>query len=340
MIIILDSKSSQLKQNEFVEILEKNDVEFKKVELNNVIRIVTTSGWKGDGLLFEKYKDIIKEKIELSTEYQLCTRKSQKENSIIDIGNGLIFGTNKTIIMAGPCAIESELQVMKTAEFLSQKHNIKLFRAGSYKPRTSPYSFQGLEKKGMNLLDKVRKEFGMKIISEVKDESHLDIVAEHSDIVQIGTKSMYIFNLLAKCGKLNKPVLLKRAFMATIKEFLQAADFIMANGNPNVILCERGIRTFEPQTRFSLDICSAALIKEISHLPIVLDPSHSMGRAAQVPLVAQAAAALEVDGIMIEVHPNPAEARSDKDQALSFEKFSSTMEKLQSICSAVGKKMV
>ncbi|MDK2820427.1 MAG: 3-deoxy-7-phosphoheptulonate synthase [Clostridia bacterium] len=315
------------------------DIEFKEVILNGIVHIITSSGWKDVAALAD-YREIIDTIIDFDTEYQISTRKYQQNNTVINLGDDLVFGANKTIMMAGPCAVESEDQVMRTAEFLSEKCNIKVFRAGAYKPRTSPYTFQGLEEKGLKILDKVRNEFGMKIITEVKDNSHLDEVADCADIIQIGTKSMYIFNLLSRCGRINKPVLLKRAFMATIKEFLQAADFILSNGNPNVILCERGIRTFEPQTRFSLDVCSTALLKEISHLPIVLDPSHAMGRAAQVPLVGQAAAAMEVDGLLIETHPNPSEAKSDKNQALSFEQFEKMMNKLKPICKSIKRQLV
>jgi 3-deoxy-7-phosphoheptulonate synthase len=180
----------------------------------------------------------------------------------------------------------------------------------------------------------------MKIITEVKDTTHLAEVAEVADIIQVGTKSMYNFSLLAMCGQLKQPIVLKRGFMTTIKEFLQAADFILCNGNPKVILCERGIRTFEPQTRFCLDVCSAALLKELSHLPVILDPSHAMGIAAQVPLVAQSAAALGIDGLLVETHPNPAKAKSDKEQALSFEEFSQMVQVLDKICTAVGRRLV
>jgi len=265
--------------------------------------------------------------------------KNKQKRTIVNV-NGVNVGGTEVIVIAGPCAVETEKQAMDTAEFLVSKHNIKIFRAGVFKPRTSPYSFQGLEFDGLRILEKIRDTFGLKIITEVKDQSHLNEVAAVADIIQIGTKSMYLFNLLSDCGRLKKPIMLKRGFMSTIKEFLQAADFIMVNGNPDVLLCERGLRNFEPETRFSIDICGAALLKELSHLPLVMDPSHAMGRANQVPLVAQASAALSVDGLIVETHPNPSEAKSDKDQALSFNSFSSMMENVNSICCAVGRKLI
>ena len=278
--------------------------------------------------------------IDSGSEHQLCARAFKPDNTIIDIGDDVIFGTDKTVLMAGPCSVESEQQVMRAAAFLREKLNIKVFRAGAFKPRTSPYTFQGLTSKGLELLAKVRERFGMKIITEVKDSTHLDEVADVADIIQIGTKSMYIFTMLQRCGQLDKPILLKRGFMATIKEFLQAADFIMANGNPNVILCERGIRTFEPMTRFSMDICAAALVKELSHLPLVLDPSHAMGLAAQVPDVTNASAALGVDGLLVEVHPDPSVAKSDKDQQLDFDEFTRLVKSARNVCQAVGRNLI
>jgi 3-deoxy-7-phosphoheptulonate synthase len=340
MIIIFkpDTSMQEIKKLEFQ--LDSIEVGYKLVVAGGSWHLVTSGGWKDKEGLIPLYHKCIERVVNTGSEYQLCTRAYRPENTIIDLGDGLVFGANKTIMMAGPCAVESEDQVMRTAEFLSSKFNIRVFRAGAFKPRTSPYSFQGMEEEGLKLLQKVRDRFGMKIITEVKDDSHLDAVADIADIVQIGTKSMYLFNMLVHCGKLKIPVLLKRGFMATIKEFLQGADFIISNGNPKVILCERGIRTFEPTTRFSLDVCSAAMLKQISHLPLVIDPSHAVGIASGVGLVAQAGAALEVDGMLVETHPDPDNAKSDKEQALSFEQFTNLMKKLKPICEAVGRELI
>jgi 3-deoxy-7-phosphoheptulonate synthase len=339
MIIKLSATTSAADQSSVEKYLEEKEAEFRPAILDQQTLLVTSAKWKGDVNALKGMAGVA-DVIDIGTEYQLCTRKFKNEDTVIDLGNDIVFGRGATVMMAGPCAVESEDQVMRTAEFLRSKFDIKVFRAGAFKPRTSPYSFQGLADEGLTLLDKVRATFDMKIITEVKDTTHLDAVADVADIVQIGTKSMYNFSLLACAGQLKKPIVLKRGFMTTLKEFLQAADFILCNGNSQVMLCERGIRTFEPQTRFCLDVCSAALLKELSHLPIVLDPSHAIGIAAQVPLVAQSAAALGIDGLLIETHPDPANAKSDKEQALSFETFGQMIPVLDKICTAVGRRLI
>ena len=320
-------------------VVDPDQSESRKVLLDGIWHLVTSAQWSGDEAQLAELPGVA-QVLPFATEYQLSSRMFRPTNTVVDLGGGIVFGTDKTIIAAGPCAVESEYQVMKTAEYLVNHFNIKLFRAGVYKPRTSPYSFQGLGSDGIWLLEKVRTTFDVKIITEVKDNTHLDEVAAVADIIQIGTKSMYNFTLLTNCGKLKKPILLKRGFMTTLDEFLRAADFILCEGNTQVILCERGIRTFEPQTRFNLDVCGAALLKRLSHLPLVLDPSHAMGIRSEVPLVAQSCAALGVDGLLIEVHPNPEEARSDRAQALSLEQFSQLYPVLTSVCAAVGRKAV
>ena len=334
MILKISNKASESDLRNISESLNSQGLEVKPVILEGHRYLVTSASV---GIDLDAVKHFGVEKSwDLKTEYQLSTRAFKPENTIIELDEGLVFGTNSTIMISGPCSVESETQIMKTAEFLTSKFGIRAFRAGAFKPRTSPYTFQGLEDRGLRLLEKVKQEFGVKIVTEVKDESHLSQVADVADIIQIGTKAMYNFTLLERCGKLNNVILLKRGFMATIKEFLQCADFIMSNGNHRVILCERGIRTFEPQTRFCLDVCAAALIKDLSHLPIVLDPSHAMGHSQQVPTVARAAAAIGCDGLLVETHPDPAEAKSDKEQALSFEQFTSMYEQIKNICSAIN----
>ncbi|MBP0001882.1 MAG: 3-deoxy-7-phosphoheptulonate synthase [Cyanobacteria bacterium SID2] len=339
MIIKLSPNPTEATIDRVSQWFSQQGVEARQVNLSGQTLFVTSSKWKGDPSELKTLEGV-ESIVNPGTEYQLCTRKFQEQNTVIDLGDGVVFGRGNTVMMAGPCAVESEDQVMRTAEFLRSKFDIKVFRAGAFKPRTSPYSFQGLADEGLKILDKVRDRFGMKIITEVKDTTHLDAVADVADIIQIGTKAMYNFSLLNFCGQMDKPIVLKRGFMTTIKEFLQGADFILSNGNSKVILCERGIRTFEPQTRFCLDVCAAALVKELSHLPIVLDPSHAMGIAAQVPLVAQSAAALGIDGLLVETHPDPANAKSDKEQALSFEQFSEMVSVLDKICTAVGRTLV
>jgi 3-deoxy-7-phosphoheptulonate synthase len=337
MIIILKENVAEDSRQKLLKWLSSANMEFKETILNGVTHIVAASAWKSTPA-FAEYQEIIENIINFDTEYQLSSRKFQPDNTLVSLGADLTFGSNKTIIMAGPGVIVSETQAMRTAEFLSKKFNIKIFRAGTYKRRTSPYSSRDWDEKGLMILEKVRNEFGMKISTEVKDQTHLKEITACADLVEISANSMYLLNLLAHHGPLTKPILLKRSFMSTIKEFLQAADFILATGNPQVILCERGVRTFEPQTRSALDLCSLALLKETSHLPVVLDPGLAPCRAAQVPLVTRATAALGVDGLLVTTQPGPLEeAKSHPGQTLSFEEFAAMIPDLQPICKAVGR---
>ena len=215
-----------------------------------------------------------------------------------------------------------------------------MLRAGAFKPRTSPYTFQGLGLEGLKLLDKMRSKYGLKIITEVRDSTHVDEIIEYADIIQIGAKAMYDHGILRKSGACNKPVLLKRGFGTTLQEFVQSAEFILSGGNPNVILCERGIRTFETKTRFTLDLCGAAWLKEYTNLPIILDPSHAIGYAYGVPDLARSCMALGVDGLLIETHPNPKVAKSDAEQQLDFNQFRALHGSLKKVADAVGYKVI
>lgn len=271
---------------------------------------------------------------------QLASKEYLPQKREVQIGEQIIGGKQKnTLVMAGPCSVESEKQIRETAALLKEL-NIKILRAGSYKPRTSPYSFQGMGLEGLRLLDKMREEFDFSIITEVRDSTHIDDVIAFADIVQIGAKSMYDHGILRKCGKINKPVLLKRGFGTTLQEFVQAAEFILSGGNTNVILCERGIRTFETKTRFSLDLSGVAYLKEFTNLPIVLDPSHAMGYAYGVPDLARACVAMGVEGLLIEVHPNPSQAKSDASQQLNHQEFKLLYSDLKSIAKAIGHKII
>jgi len=274
------------------------------------------------------------------SDIQLASKTYTPEKRSIKIGSETIGGsTNHTMMMAGPCSIESWEQISQVAEFLKPL-GIKTLRAGSFKPRTSPYTFQGLGEEGLRLLGKVREQYGFNIITEVKDSSHVQLVIDHADIVQIGTKAMYDQSILKACSISNKPVLLKRGFGTTLQEFVQAAEFILSGGNENVILCERGIRTFENKTRFTLDLAGVAYLKEFTNLPVVVDPSHAMGYRYGVPDLTRAAVAMGVDGLLIEMHPAPEKAKSDSAQQLNFDEFKSMYQSLQPIAAAVGKKIV
>ncbi len=267
--------------------------------------------------------------------YKLVSREFKPENTIIDI-KGICIGGKKIVVMAGPCAVESYDQIRATAEAVN-KAGAKVLRGGAFKPRTSPYSFQGLGEEGLKYLRQVGDEFGMAVVTELMDPRDLALVEKYTDIIQIGARNMQNFALLKEVGQSKKPVLLKRGMSATIKEFLMAAEYILSSGNFQVMLCERGIRTFETETRFTLDINAIPLIKQKSHLPVIVDPSHATGKYNLVPSVAKAAIAAGADGLLIEVHPNPEEALSDGEQSLVPNKFAKLMQELKSIARAVGR---
>ena len=248
----------------------------------------------------------------------------------IELFNGVVFGGDKrrNVLMTGPCSVESETQIRQVAE-LCVETGVKVLRAGAYKPRTAPYSFQGMGLAGLKLLAKMREEYGLAIITEVRDASQVDEVIDYADIVQVGAKAMYDQGILRACAKTDRPIMIKRGFGSTLQETAQAAEFVLSGGNPNVMLCERGLRTFEPYTRFTLDIVGAAWMKHETNLPVILDPSHPCGRRDLVPDVARACAALNVDGLLIETHPTPDQAKSDPAQQLDFEMFRALAATLQ-----------
>jgi 3-deoxy-7-phosphoheptulonate synthase len=252
---------------------------------------------------------------------------------------GESIGGEKLSIMAGPCAVESREQLMESA-WIVKNAGAGFLRGGAYKPRTSPYSFQGLEEKGLQFLAEAREETGLKIVTEVVDVTSVPIVAEYADILQIGARNMQNFQLLKAVGRTDKPVLLKRGIAATVDEWIHAAEYIMNEGNYQVIFCERGIRTFETYTRNTLDLSAVAILKNISHLPVIVDPSHGTGVWKLVRPMARAAVAAGADGLMIEVHPKPEEAMSDGKQSLTPENFTMLMNEVQGIANAMGRKSV
>jgi 3-deoxy-7-phosphoheptulonate synthase len=261
--------------------------------------------------------------------FKLASRHFHPEDSIVRVGNVEIGGNNRTI-MAGPCAVESEEQLLTIAHSVKES-GAHILRGGAFKPRTSPYSFQGLEEEGLKLLKKAKEETGLPTITEVISLETFDLVAEYVDMVQIGARNMQNFALLKKVGKSNVPVLLKRGMSATIEEFLMAAEYIMSEGNHNVVLCERGIRTFEKYTRNTLDLSAVALIKELSHLPIIVDPSHATGKWSMVEPLSRAGIAVGAHGLMIEVHNQPEIAVSDGAQSLKLHKFAKLMDSISKI---------
>jgi 3-deoxy-7-phosphoheptulonate synthase len=267
--------------------------------------------------------------------YKLASREFRPKSTVVDC-SGVKIGGERIIIMAGPCAVESEAQLMQAAEGV-KKAGASILRGGAFKPRTSPFSFQGLQKKGLELLDQAREKLGMPVVTEVVDPYDVEMVASHADMLQIGSRNMQNFALLTNAGKSHRPVVLKRGFSCTITEWLTAADYLLAEGKNQVVLCERGIRTFEDSIRFSLDISAVPVIKRFSHLPVIVDPSHAAGHYSLVPGIAKAAVAAGADGLLIEVHPNPKEALVDGLQSLSISDFTRLMEELRAIAKSIGR---
>jgi len=283
---------------------------------------------------------LVEQTFVFDNDLQLAHASYKPEKRSAQIGSVTLGGnTQHTMMIAGPCSVESEEQIEASAK-LMKSLGVKALRGGCFKPRTSPYSFQGLGLEGLKLLAKMREKYDLAIVTEVRDATHVDAVIKYADVVQIGAKAMYDHGVLRACGQAKKTVLLKRGFGTTLQEFVQAAEFVLSGGNEQVILCERGIRTFETQTRFTLDLCGVAFLKEKTNLPVVLDPSHAMGYAYGVPDITRACVAMGIDGLIIEVHPNPKIAKSDAAQQLNHDEFRLLHQTLPPIATAVGKIMV
>lgn len=325
MIVKLSNKQqipflvNKLKQTKFDYIYLSDKQEFVIPKLN-------------DKSFLNEFSNSISEIIEIDTPFQLSSNKYKKHTEI-NINGSEISNTAFSMI-AGPCSIESEEQIFHTAEFISSK-GLKFLRGGAYKPRTSPYSFRGMGLDGLKLIKEAATEHGLNVITELMDLSLLDEVLEYSDIIQVGSRNMSNFFMLAELGKVKKPVMLKRGMIAKTNEWLLAADYILSNGNEDVILCERGIRSFDPQIRNVFDVNVIPLIQSLSHLPIIADPSHGTGEAKFVYPISLAAVAAGANGLMIEIHPNPKVALSDSNQALNFDEFDILLSGIQTIRESV-----
>lgn len=332
MILHLDKTTDTIKVQQLADAYEAITI-IKE----NMIVLVTPSRFRN---IEEKDKPFVKEVFVFDSDIQIASAKYMNSKRSVQIGNNSIGGISRNVLLAiGPCSIESEEQIQQTAELLKEL-GLSTLRAGSFKPRTSPYTFQGMGTSGLRLLDKIRHQYGFNIITEVRDSTHVDEIIAFADIIQIGAKSMYDHGILRKCGKTKKPILLKRGFGTNLQEFVQASEFILSGGNENVILCERGIRTFETKTRFTLDLCGAAYLKENTNLPVILDPSHAMGYAYGVPDLARACMAMDIEGLLIEVHPNPSVAQSDASQQLDHDQFRNLFHSLKLIAKAVNREII
>ena len=293
------------------------------------------------GQTFAELKDELEmlsgvmEVVPISKPYKLSSREFKSEDTVVKVGD-VAIGGDDMVVIAGPCAVESEEQLITTARAVKSM-GAKLLRGGAFKPRSSPYSFRGMGVQGLQLLAKAREETGLPIVTEVMAPEDVGMVAQYADVLQIGARNAQNFNLLDEVGKLRKPVLLKRSFSASYEEWLLAAEYVLSGGNSHVILCERGIRTFESATRFTIDLAAIPMIKSMSHLPVIADPSHSTGRSHLVTPMTLAAVAAGAHGIIVDVHPNPAVAKCDGAQALTLESFEDMMARATAVARAVGK---
>ena len=329
MVIIMSPEATLQNINDVIEVIKGVGLEAKVME---------GSQQKIVGVIGDKTKMVsvpidampgVEHSVAISKSYKLASREFHPQSSIIDV-SGIKIGGSEPIIMAGPCAVESREQLLEAAEII-KSGGAQFLRGGAYKPRTSPYSFQGLEEEGLKYLAEAREKTGLKIVTEVTTVEAIEKVATYADMLQIGARNMQNFGLLKEVGKCGKPVLLKRGLAATLDEWLNAAEYIMSEGNPNVVFCERGIRTYETYTRNTLDMSAIAAVKHLSHLPIIVDPSHGTGKWRMVKPMALAAIAAGADGLMMEVHPNPAKALSDGSQSLTPEHYRDVMEAVKKL---------
>jgi 3-deoxy-7-phosphoheptulonate synthase len=339
MIIKMKKDSTRKQYDKLVAFLEEKNLEIKDVSSE----LVQIFGIIGDTSTFEpndlKAFDGVDEVTRVSTPFKKASRSFHPEDSIIKLKNGIEIGGNQFVMMAGPCSVESEEQLRTIAREL-QKSGVKILRGGAYKPRTSPYAFQGLEVEGLKILRKVADEFDMLVVTELMSPDVLDEFETYVDIIQIGARNMQNFSLLKALGKSSKPILLKRGMAATIQEWLMSAEYIMAYGNDDVILCERGIRTYETYTRNTLDISSVLAVKELSHLPVIIDPSHAAGRWNMIENLSLASLAVGAHGLIVEVHHDPEHAMSDGAQSLKPKKYAEMAKKLNKVSKVLDKKLV
>jgi 3-deoxy-7-phosphoheptulonate synthase len=280
----------------------------------------------------------VRDAVIVSTPYKLASREFHPEDTVVRVGEESLVGGQDIVVMAGPCAVESEEQIEKSAEF-AVGCGAQILRGGAFKPRSSPYSYQGLGVEGLKLLRKAADRHGMAVVTEVMTIEQIDTVSRYADLLQVGARNMQNYPLLTALGHTDKPVFLKRGMSATIQEWLMSAEYILTEGNPDVILCERGIRTFETATRNTLDLSAVPVIKHLSHLPVIVDPSHGVGNRRFVSSMARAAVAAGADGIMIEIHPCPEKAMSDGPQSLNFEEFGLLMNRCRIIATTIGRRL-
>ncbi len=337
MIVVMDRNVSQKEVDHLVEMIEKAGLKahISRGTLKTIVGII------GDESKIEKEAleslDFVEKVMPIQKPYRRASREVHPENTIVNV-RGVRFGGNEVVMIAGPCSVESEEQLFGIAHRL-KKIGVRVMRASAFKPRTSPYAFQGLGAKGLKIIKKVGDETGMITETEVMDTRNVEIVARHVDIIRVGARNTQNFDLLKEVGKVDKPVILKNGISTTVNEWLFAAEYIMNEGNGNVILCERGIRTFEPLTRNTLNLSIIPVLKEMTHLPVIVDPCHAAGKKGPIPALGKAAIAVGADGLMIEVHSDPEHAQSDQAQQLRPEEFERMYAECRKVAEAVGRKM-
>lgn len=329
MIIKMSTKATEQQIRHIVERIEECGCQAKMIQgvENTVIGVVGNSNQHRNQLEALAVAPGVDEIIPVQHPFKLVSLQFHAERTVVTV-RGVPVGGEDIVVIAGPCSVESREQILQTAHAV-KKAGAHMLRGGAYKPRTSPYDFQGLGVEALNLLREANEETGLPIVTEVMATEEVDLVAEYADVLQVGARNMQNFPLLRRLSRIEKPILLKRSPSATVKEWLLAAEYLLAGGNPNVILCERGIKTFESELRNTLDLAGVALAKELSHLPVIVDPSHATGRRTLVPAASHAALAIGADGLIIEVHPCPERALSDGPQSLDLDAFSKLMGKLR-----------
>jgi 3-deoxy-7-phosphoheptulonate synthase len=337
MIIVMKPRAKQESIDRIKTIIEEKGL-YAHISAGHEVTIIGVVGDKAK-LMDQNLAiyDEVEKIVDVTESYKLANRKFHPEPTVVNVGN-VTIGGDTMVIMSGPCAVESRQQLLATAHAI-KKSGAHILRGGAYKPRTSPYAFQGLEEEGLSYMKEAREETGLPVVCEVTSLDAIESAVKYVDMLQIGARNMQNFYLLKEAGKTGLPVLLKRGLSATIDEWLNAAEYIISAGNPNVVLCERGIRTFETATRNTLDISSVPVIKSKSHLPIIVDPSHATGVRAYVKSLSMAAVAAGADGLMIETHPDPSTALSDGPQSLSFDQFEDLTKELRPLVTLLGKRL-
>ncbi len=336
MLIILDQAITPQQKNAILSVLREGNAIYREIS-DAGQNIIGATGTAGHDLAYFKSLPGVERVVPVDTAFKLVSRQMHPEDSRVQVGD-VSVGGERIVVIAGPCAVESREQVMAVAKEV-RRYGAVLFRGGAFKPRTSPYSFQGMGEEGLKILAEVKQVYGMPVVTEITSPAQADLVMKYVDVVQVGARNMQNFELLKSIGRLGKPVLLKRGLSATIEEWLMSAEYILAEGNENVILCERGIRTFEPYTRNTLDLSAIPVIKKLTHLPVIIDPSHATGSREKVSPMARAAIAAGADGLMIEVHNDPDRATSDGAQSLYPEQFGQLMRDLYVIAPLVDKQV-